>query len=107
MKSLLMVLMLAAGLALMGCEKQAEDPEPKVPESKTSVVTDAATLAAERVPQTVCPVMGGKINKDIFVDHEGQRVYFCCAGCEGTFKKNADEYLKKMADAGVKLDPTP
>ena len=51
-------------------------------------------------PQTTCPVMGGKIDKKVFVDYEGKRVYFCCPGCIGTFKKDPAKYLKKMKEAG-------
>ena len=54
--------------------------------------------------QTVCPVMGAKINKEIFADHEGKRVYFCCAMCIDTFKKDPEKYLKKMKEEGI--DPS-
>lgn len=56
----------------------------------------AGTLAA----QTTCPIMGNPINKDVFVDHGGKRVYFCCAGCEETFNQDPEKYLKKLADLG-------
>ncbi len=29
--------------------------------------------------QTTCPVMGGKVNKDLFVDRGGQRIFSCAA----------------------------
>ena len=48
-----------------------------------------------------------KINKDIYVDHEGKRVYFCCAGCDATFKKDPAKYIKKLEDAGVVLEKAP
>jgi len=51
--------------------------------------------------QAMCPVMGGKVNKEIYVDHAGQRVYFCCNMCIDTFKKEPGKYLKKMAADGV------
>jgi YHS domain-containing protein len=51
-------------------------------------------------PQTVCPVMGGEIDKAIFVDYNGKRIYFCCAGCPNEFKKNPEKYLKKLAKMG-------
>ena len=54
-------------------------------------------------PQANCPVMGGKINKDIYVDHKGKRVYFCCKGCVSKFKKNPEKYIKKLEEKGVKL----
>ena len=52
-------------------------------------------------PQTHCPVMGGEINKEVYVDYKGQRVYFCCPGCEGTFLKEPEKYLEKMRSEGI------
>ena len=46
--------------------------------------------------QTVCPVMGGEINKEYFIVHEGKRVYFCCPGCEEQFLKEPEKYLDKL-----------
>ena len=54
--------------------------------------------------QANCPVMGGKVNKEIYADHDGKRVYFCCAMCIDTFKKDPAKYLKKMEDEGVSLE---
>ena len=51
--------------------------------------------------QEICPVMGGKINKEIYADHDGKRVYFCCSGCIAPFKKDPETYLKKMKEEGV------
>ena len=51
--------------------------------------------------QTVCPVMGGKINKDIYTDIQGQRVYHCCAGCKEPMETEPDKYFKKAAEEGV------
>ncbi len=50
---------------------------------------DAAVVA-----QKLCPVMGGAVKKDIFVDYSGRRIYFCCNGCPDTFKKDPEKYLK-------------
>ncbi len=46
--------------------------------------------------QTVCPVMGGAINKDVFVEYKGKKVYFCCPGCEGPFLKDPEKYMDKL-----------
>jgi YHS domain-containing protein len=51
--------------------------------------------------QTNCPVMGGKINKEVFTDIQGQRVYHCCAGCIEPMKENPDKYFQKAAEQGV------
>ncbi len=54
--------------------------------------------------QTLCPVMGNEINKDVYVDHEGHRVYFCCEPCIEKFKADPDKYLKSMKSQGIKLE---
>lgn len=57
--------------------------------------------------QTVCPVMGGKINGSVHADYEGKRVYFCCGGCPAEFAKDPAKYVKKLESAGVTLEPVP
>lgn len=56
----------------------------------------AANPAAKE--QVTCPVMGGKINKNLYADDKGQRVYFCCPGCIESFKKDPERYLKKLEE---------
>ena len=58
-------------------------------------------------PQTICPVMGGEIDKQVFADHGGQRVYFCCPGCIAEFKKKPGQIIKQLENQGVKLERTP
>lgn len=59
---------------------------------------EVETIAA--VPQKTCPVMGGAINKEIFVDHEGRRIYLCCEGCREPFVSDPAMYLKKLEEMG-------
>jgi Cu(I)/Ag(I) efflux system membrane fusion protein len=46
--------------------------------------------------QTLCPVMGGPINKEFFVEYKGKKVYFCCGGCDKTFLAEPEKYLPKL-----------
>lgn len=57
--------------------------------------------------QTHCPVMGGEVNREVFADHDGVRVYFCCAGCDVEFRKDPERYIREMRDAGIELEPAP
>jgi len=57
--------------------------------------------------QTTCPMDGGLIDEEIYVDYEGNRVYFCCVACTKKFSRDADAQMKKMADDGVILEVTP
>jgi len=82
-----------AGLLIAGttwAEKGHEHNTSKVEEAKIT-------------PQTTCPVMGGKINKDLYVDHDGKRVYVCCKGCVDAVKKDPQKYIKKLEAAGVNV----
>jgi YHS domain-containing protein len=67
----------------------------------------AGPVLAQGKAQTTCPVMGGDINKNIYADYKGQRVYFCCTGCDAEFKKNPDKYLEKMKSQGVTPEKSP
>ncbi len=66
----------------------------------------AADTAGKGQPQTTCPVLGGKIDKKIYTDYKGKRIYFCCSGCVGVFKKDPEKYIKQMEDQGVVLEKT-
>ncbi len=81
---------MAWGCATCGCS--APKPAPVV--AKEDVVK----------PQTLCPVMGGKVT-DEYVDVKGVRVYVCCPGCVGKIKADPDKYLAKIRANGE--TPTP
>jgi len=51
---------------------------------------------AEELTNETCPVMGGKVNPEIFTEYKGQKVYFCCPGCLPMFKKNPEKYVEKL-----------
>ncbi|MGA7875484.1 MAG: YHS domain-containing protein [Desulfoferrobacter sp.] len=77
----------------------------------TLVAVAGPVLATEKnskgIPQTICPVMGGKIDKNVYADYQGKRVYFCCESCKQEFEKNPDKYLKKLEEEGVTPEKTP
>lgn len=46
---------------------------------------------------TVCPVMdGGAAVAGEEVIYNGQKVHFCCGGCQGEFMKDPEKYLQKI-----------
>lgn len=74
----------------------------------TLAVFAAGSLwAAEAKPQTTCPVLAGNIDKSVYADYKGKRIYFCCKGCDAEFNKNPDKYMKKLQEEGVTLEPAP
>jgi YHS domain-containing protein len=67
----------------------------------------AGPVLAHGKAQTTCPVQGGNIDKNVYVDYKGQRIYFCCKGCDKEFKKNPDKYLEKLKSQGVTPEKCP
>jgi YHS domain-containing protein len=63
--------------------------------------------AADPKPQTTCPVLAGNIDKNVYADYKGKRIYFCCQGCDAEFKKDPEKYMKKLQDEGVTLESAP
>jgi YHS domain-containing protein len=58
--------------------------------------------------QTMCPVMeGNAVNKKVYTDYMGKRVYFCCGNCPKVFAKDPKKYMQKMKEAGVTLEDAP
>jgi YHS domain-containing protein len=88
--------MLFLGLMVLGGCKKKTEPVPAplpTPEVKAVAAEPAALPSAE---QTVCPVMGGTVNKEIFVEYKGKKVYFCCPSCVGEFQKDPEKYISKL-----------
>ena len=53
--------------------------------------------SSEASVQTECPVMvGNKIDRDIYTDYKGKRVFFCCQICKSSFLKNPGKYLPRL-----------
>ena len=77
-------------------------------EKRTDARGGAESVAAAPNAQTTCPVMeGNPINRDIYADYDGTRVYFCCHACVATFKEDPAKYIGKLEDAGVVLEKAP
>lgn len=54
----------------------------------------AAKAAEDRtIAQKTCPVTGEPIKRDVFIEHDGVKVYFCCSGCIPKFKASPMKYL--------------
>jgi YHS domain-containing protein len=89
-------------LVLMaGCQKQKPAAQTQTQaiekmsmEEHASMRQNAGKAVAKE--QTTCPVMGNPINKNIFVEYQGKKVYFCCNGCPDIFKADPEKYLAKL-----------
>ena len=46
--------------------------------------------------QVLCPVMGNPIDRTVFVDYGGERIYFCCHLCTPKFLDDPEEFLPEL-----------
>ena len=67
----------------------------------------AAEKANKGKAQTECPILGGAIDKRLYVDYKGYRIYFCCKGCPEQFMENPEKYMKILRESGVTLEKAP
>jgi membrane fusion protein, copper/silver efflux system len=63
--------------------------------------TDAPRL------QTHCPVMGGEINRDVYHDHDGWRIYACCPSCLDEIRERAADIVEEQRKKGVVFEKAP
>lgn len=55
-------------------------------------------------PQTLCPVTWEKIDKTLFVDAEGHRIYVCSRQCLATVEARPAEYLQRLLARGQQTE---
>jgi YHS domain-containing protein len=78
------------GLLLAGCAGNSAEPSA----AKDAPVPDTEPM---QTAQVNCPVMGDPIDSEVFTEHNGKRVYFCCKDCIAKFRANPDKYLSGEA----------
>ena len=86
----------ATETTMKNMQMQAEDTN-KAATATAEDTNKTATTAAASVEQTTCPVMdGNKINKNVFVEYKGKKVYFCCEDCKAKFLAEPEKYVAKL-----------
>lgn len=85
--------LIATLLVISGCQKKTE---PAAPPAPVTPVTEANMAVSAAVEQTMCPVMVMAIDKNIFTEYRGKKVYFCCPSCKEAFEKEPEKYLDKL-----------
>jgi YHS domain-containing protein len=91
-------------ITLNGCKKDESATSGKSSEQMqgheghdhAAMMEESAKAVAASLEQKICPVMGAPINKDIFIEYKGKKVYFCCPGCEEKFKAEPEKYIAKL-----------
>ncbi len=99
---MLISLLLVGLIMLNGCKKS--EPAPSETSADTMqemqehavMMSESAKEVVSAIEQTTCPVMGGAINKAIFAEYKGKKVYFCCSPCEEKFNEEPEKYIAKL-----------
>ena len=94
-------LLLVGLIMLNGCKKSEPAPtetSEKMQEMQehVSMMSESAKEVVSAIEQTDCPVMGGAINKAIFTEYKGKKVYFCCSPCKEKFEQEPEKYIAKL-----------
>jgi YHS domain-containing protein len=69
--------------------------------------SDSATATAhaqQLKPQTTCPVTGEAIDRNLYVDYKGKRIYVCCASCTTQVRQDPEKYIRKLARMGQSVE---
>ncbi len=105
MMSMLLVL-LAVGLAVLnGCKKSEPQTttgheghdHTAMTDKPAEMIEAAKEVVAKANEQKTCPIMAGNpINKDLFTEYKGKKVYFCCPVCKPKFEADPEKYIAKL-----------
>ncbi len=98
-KHLVFAVLFVGLIMLNGCKKSEPAPSETsdtMQEMHGHMMDEPAKEIASAVEQTTCPVMGGAINKAIFTEHKGKKVYFCCSPCKEKFDAEPEKYIAKL-----------
>lgn len=57
--------------------------------------------------QQTCPVTGKAVDRDVYADLGGMRVYLCSRDCTATLARDPGKYVKAQMDEGVMYDFAP
>ncbi len=102
-KKHLVIAVLFVGLIMLnGCKKS--EPAPSETSADTmqemqehaAMMSESAKEVVSAIEQTTCPIMGTAINKALFTEYKGKKVYFCCPGCEDKFNEEPEKYIAKL-----------
>ncbi len=95
----LMMFALTIFLTLSGCSTTSQNAHMQGGMDKDAHMhgeMNKEVQSSESTNQTTCPVLGGDIDKQFYVDHMGKRVYLCCKMCIEKFNKEPEKYMEKL-----------
>lgn len=91
-------------LAITGTALYAKGEDAKTGAAKKGHDAKSGATKKGQKSQKSCPIMEGKIDKKLYVDALGHRIYVCCKGCIDAVKKDPAAALKKLAEKGEQAE---
>jgi len=89
--ALALIIFFMVGVFLFtGCKKKSEP----------AASAETKEIVSRVIEQKICPVMEAPINKELYTEYKGRKVYFCCPGCKEMFEKEPDKYIPKLPQFG-------
>lgn len=95
----------AVAAALLSAGAIAQEPSAKPPEGAKPAAAPAATekVTVVFLGNEKCPTDSKPVDRDKWVEVDGQRIYACCDGCLGEVKKDAKAMLAKAYPTALPL----
>ena len=97
----LILSLMTTGLMNMSCSKEEKTPQKE--EDVTTKDAGPQTLKA----QTIDAFSGKPVNKSIYADYNGKRIYFCCDQSKNEFNNDPEKYIEKFRELGITLEDAP
>ena len=91
--------LILSALATLSCSLMASESHNPDHSSKASDQQGKASLQVNGT-QKLCPIRGEAIDPEAYIDVQGQRIYFCCQGCDKKFLKDPDAGFSKLQERG-------
>ena len=57
--------------------------------------------------QTLCPIMKLPIDRKLYRDFEGWRIYVCCPGCLDEVGRRAEDIIREHRERGIEFERVP
>ena len=100
-------LIMTAGCLIMFGTVQAYATDETADKDQKADPSKAVKSDKKGKVQTLCPVMGGEIDRNLYADVKGKRIYVCCGGCVEKIKSNPDKYIRILEDQGIEIEKAP
>ncbi len=102
----LFVFLTVTGLTL--AQEKPDTTKSKECAEEKSGCCDSTVEKTAEVPttpwNTVCPVMGNKVNPKVKLEvYNGKAYGFCCTGCDAKFAKDPEKYSKNLNETGTRF----